>query len=33
MKTIKRFTKKLICGYINGIKKSAKWQYGYLYMN
>lgn len=33
MKTIKRFTKKLIRGYINGIKESAKWQYGYLYMN
>lgn len=33
MKTIKRFTKRLVNGYINGMKESAKWQFGYLYMN
>lgn len=31
MKTIKKFTKTLVRGYINGIKESARWQYGYLY--
>lgn len=31
MKTLKRFTKKLVRGYINGLKESAKMQYGYMY--
>ena len=31
MKTIKRFTKKLVRGYINGLKESARMQYGYMY--
>ena len=31
MKTIKRITKKLVRGYINGLKESARLQYGYMY--
>ena len=31
MKTIKKITKKLVHGYINGFKEVAKIQYGYLY--
>ena len=31
MKTLKRFTKKLVRSYINGLKESAKMQYGYMY--
>ena len=31
MKTIKKFTKKLVRGYINGLKESARMQYGYMY--
>lgn len=31
MKTLKRFTKKLVRGYINGLKESARMQYGYMY--
>ena len=31
MKTLKRFTKKLVRGYINGLKDSARMQYGYMY--
>ena len=31
MKTLKRFTKKLVRGYINGLKENAKMQYGYMY--
>lgn len=31
MKTLKRFTKKLVRGYINGLKESARLQYGYMY--
>lgn len=31
MKVIKNITKKLVRGYINGIKESAMMQYGYLY--
>ena len=31
MKTSKRFTKKLVRVYINGLKESAKMQYGYMY--
>ena len=31
MKTLKKFTKTLVHGYINGMKESSKWQYGYLY--
>ena len=31
MKALKKLTKTLIKGYINGMKESSKWQYGYLY--
>lgn len=31
MKTIKKITRTLICGYIKGFKESANMQYGYLY--
>ena len=31
MKTIKKITKALVYSYINGIKESARLQYGYLY--
>ena len=31
MKTLKRFTKKLVRGYIKGLKDSARMQYGYMY--
>ena len=31
MKTLKRLTKALITGYINGFRESANMTYGYLY--
>ena len=33
MKILKRITKTLFYGYINGFRESAKMQYGHLYDN